>query len=181
MPQELKPIGDYAPLLEMKTLGEFLATDPPAYLLQDATSGQFEALQGEPGDTLPRLQAGMAAPAFDSVEIEPDAIPRDIAYMVLELRSEARSLTLSVGCAGDCDLVVRETTISRRHASIDRRGDTYYLRDLNSTAGTYLNSQRLDARAKLELKPGDRVGLGGVDLTFLDPSVFFHLVQRFLG
>ena len=47
--------------------------------------------------------------------------------------------------------------ISRIHGKISREGDCYYLTDLNSTNGTYLNGGRLEVNEKARLRPGDCV------------------------
>ena len=53
---------------------------------------------------------------------------------------------------------------SRRHAEVYPEGADFYVRDLGSKNGTYLNGERL-ARAR-ELRPGDRIGVGSCAITF---------------
>ena len=52
--------------------------------------------------------------------------------------------------------------ISRIHSWISREEDCYYLTDLNSTNGTYLNGGRLEVNEKARLRPGDTVGFADV-------------------
>ncbi len=52
--------------------------------------------------------------------------------------------------------------ISRIHAKISREEDCYYLTDLNSTNGTFLNGGRLGINEKARLRPGDSVGFADV-------------------
>lgn len=52
--------------------------------------------------------------------------------------------------------------ISRIHAKISREEDCYYLTDLNSTNGTFLNGGRLGVNEKARLRPGDSVGFADV-------------------
>lgn len=56
--------------------------------------------------------------------------------------------------------------VSRRHASISSNGKLYFLEDLNSSNGTYLNYARLFAGEKHPLKNGDIVQIGSVQLIF---------------
>jgi DNA-binding NtrC family response regulator len=51
----------------------------------------------------------------------------------------------------------RESTTSKRHAEIEREGDTYVLCDLASTHGSFVNGKRV---ARHSLKLGDVVRLG---------------------
>lgn len=52
--------------------------------------------------------------------------------------------------------------ISRIHSRISKEEDCYYLTDLNSTNGTFLNGGRLEVNEKARLRPGDRVGFADI-------------------
>jgi hypothetical protein len=50
-------------------------------------------------------------------------------------------------------------TVSRRHAKVDFRGESWWIEDLNSTNGTWVNGSRLDPGRSHPLKKGDTVAL----------------------
>jgi serine phosphatase RsbU (regulator of sigma subunit) len=54
--------------------------------------------------------------------------------------------------------------LSRRHAEIEQRGDAYFLIDLGSTNGTFLNGQRVVGERRL--RDGDLIALGESRLIF---------------
>lgn len=56
-------------------------------------------------------------------------------------------------------LPLSDPTISRRHAELTPDGEKWYLRDLASANGTFLNGRLLDQRVSLHI--GDEVGCGG--------------------
>jgi pSer/pThr/pTyr-binding forkhead associated (FHA) protein len=56
-----------------------------------------------------------------------------------------------------------DAAVSARHFQIEERGTEFFLRDLNSSNGTFLNGHRVRS-AKLE--SGDRIGAGGTTFTF---------------
>ncbi len=60
-----------------------------------------------------------------------------------------------LGRLSDCDIVVDGSSVSRHHAEIVHLGNEYFLEDLGSRNGTYLNDQRIDRR--WQLKDGDTV------------------------
>ena len=66
---------------------------------------------------------------------------------------------VTAGRGTGCDLVVRDTTVSREHAAFVLRGDTWWVLDLGSTNGTRVNGLRA---AEHPVVPGDRVELGDV-------------------
>ena len=69
-----------------------------------------------------------------------------------------------VGRSPECDIFLDDVTVSRRHAEIDRKGDTFSIRDLGSLNGTYVNRRRIESVA---LEDDDEVQVGKYRLTFL--------------
>ncbi len=67
-----------------------------------------------------------------------------------------------------CDLVIPQRSISRQHARIVHEHDGYYIEDLNSLNGTFINDQRITRRTRL--RDHDRIRLFDVLLQFFDGS-----------
>jgi FHA domain/Double zinc ribbon len=58
--------------------------------------------------------------------------------------------------------------VSRIHADIRIEGDTYYIEDVGSSNGTYINNSPLPMGNRHRLRPGDRISLGkGDKVSFL--------------
>ena len=70
-----------------------------------------------------------------------------------------------LGRSRDCDVILADTNVSRRHAEIRRDGEGWTIRDLGSTNGTTLNGR--DVRGTQPLKPGDRLQVGTADVRFV--------------
>jgi pSer/pThr/pTyr-binding forkhead associated (FHA) protein len=62
------------------------------------------------------------------------------------------------------DLVLPERFVNRHHATICRVEDAYWLTDLASRTGTYLNRARITEPTLL--KDGDEIQIGGFSLLF---------------
>lgn len=56
--------------------------------------------------------------------------------------------------------------VSRIHSQVDYVDKSYYLTDLNSTNGTYLNGQRLEPHQQIKLTPGDCIQFARVPYLF---------------
>jgi pSer/pThr/pTyr-binding forkhead associated (FHA) protein len=69
----------------------------------------------------------------------------------------------SIGRNDTTDLPINSTRVSREHAVIIRGGNTYRIRDLDSTNGTLVNGQRID---EATLSDGDIVVIADVEFTF---------------
>ncbi len=90
---------------------------------------------------------------------------------LVDLMGEAIPLTaptFTLGRSADCEVIIVERQVSRRHAEICRQEEGFVLRDLDSTNGTWLNGQRLSAPAPL--RDGDVIEIGSARFTFRDPD-----------
>jgi pSer/pThr/pTyr-binding forkhead associated (FHA) protein len=67
---------------------------------------------------------------------------------------------MTIGRAPDCECLVVEASVSRRHAHLRREGERWLLRDLGSSNGTRVNGMRVTE--EVEVRPGDQLNLGGV-------------------
>ena len=70
-----------------------------------------------------------------------------------------------VGREAGVDVFVENDSVSRRHGSIAAVNGTFFLTDLNTSNGTYVNGSRLRG-SPTALKDGDCIRFGGFDFTF---------------
>lgn len=63
--------------------------------------------------------------------------------------------SLILGRGEECDIVLAERQVSRQHIRIYTEGDLYYIQDLDSKNGTWVNGQQL--KGNRELRDGDEV------------------------
>ena len=77
------------------------------------------------------------------------------------LLEAARGGELVLGRHPACALVLDDETVSRRHAMLCRRDAGWFLRDLESSNGTWVNGRRV---VDAEVRPGDEVRLGDARL-----------------
>ena len=69
-----------------------------------------------------------------------------------------------IGRSSKTDVRIEEDAISRNHAMIINQGETYLLKDLGSTNGTFLNDRSVE---QLELRDGDLIKIGRSIFKFL--------------
>jgi hypothetical protein len=99
---------------------------------------------------------------------EPEPEPAAAADVVV-LQWDGREFDLAghtttvIGRSSDCDIVVGDPNVSRRHAEIRRMGRGFSLVDLGSTNGTEVNGQRV---TETSLMNGDVIGVGTTRITF---------------
>jgi hypothetical protein len=63
-----------------------------------------------------------------------------------------------LGRKPDCDIMLDDPLISRKHARITQKGQVYAILDLGSRNGTFVNGRRI--QHEVLLSPGDQVRLG---------------------
>ena len=78
-----------------------------------------------------------------------------------------RDLT-SVGRDPGSDVFLDDVTVSRKHAEIRRQADGFYVHDLGSLNGTYVNRERVDLT---KLASGDEIHVGRYRLAFYAADV----------
>lgn len=80
---------------------------------------------------------------------------------------EVKQGTVVVGRASVSDLRLQHPSISRRHTQIKRQGEQFFVKDLGSQNGTFVNKQRI--ATEVEVKPGDSIALGNALLRLRGP------------
>ncbi|MCR5153742.1 MAG: FHA domain-containing protein [Lachnospiraceae bacterium] len=65
------------------------------------------------------------------------------------------------------DLCIRKDGISRMHCSLTKKGEHYYINDLNSTNGTFLNGKEVKPAGEYKLVDGDIIKIGREEMVFL--------------
>lgn len=71
-----------------------------------------------------------------------------------------------VGKSAKVQFRIDKDTVSQFHARIEYQGDAYYIEDLNSTNGTYVNEQLLSYKSRRLLQSGDSIRFGDVGYHF---------------
>lgn len=69
-----------------------------------------------------------------------------------------------IGRIPECNIQFQEESVSRKHAIIAFREDEYWLEDLDSKNGTYINGVKI---AKCVLRNNDQIDIGGVKMYFM--------------
>ena len=75
--------------------------------------------------------------------------------------------TITIGRTGVCDVELADKSISRKHAELVKDAEDYFLIDLKSGNGTYLNGKRIRSIEKHLLRSGDLVKIENYEITFL--------------
>jgi len=71
----------------------------------------------------------------------------------------------TLGTSPEAEIVVRDNTVSAKHASLRYKEGKFFLTDLDSSNGTYLNDGK-ETIAREELKDGDTIRMGELVLKF---------------
>lgn len=77
-----------------------------------------------------------------------------------------QSDVISIGRASDNDVVIDNMGVSSHHAIISKKNNLFFIEDLNSTNGTFLNSQKISSQHKINQQ--DSVIIGKHTLKFSD-------------
>lgn len=123
------------------------APDPP---------DEFAAVTTSIHPPLQALQARLPGRAIVLRQVEGPGAPRDHALTATEF---------IVGRSGKVDLCIDEPSLSRQHATFERKGSEYVVRDLDSRNGTFLNGVRIHSAV---LRGGDSIQTGSAVFVYLE-------------
>ncbi len=82
--------------------------------------------------------------------------------------------TITIGRTGACDIELADKSISRKHAEIVKDAEDYFLIDLKSGNGTYLNGKRIRSIEKHLLRSNDLIKIESYEIAF-------HLLEEGLN
>ena len=72
---------------------------------------------------------------------------------------------MAIGRTPDAAVFLDDVTVSRNHALLVHRADGYYIDDLGSLNGTYVNRRRIESH---KLDDGDEIQIGKFKLSYLE-------------
>ena len=158
------------PLIEFRTderlaLGEFGIQTRLVRPPEEADAQQPPA-QASHGNTMIYSTAGRIREEVDRVQGPRAPVPPLRALLVAEGRRHVIPPDGAlVGRSRECDVVLADANVSRRHAEIlPGAADTWTIADLGSTNGVLVNGRRIEGAEVLQA--GDRIVLGTADIAF---------------
>lgn len=83
----------------------------------------------------------------------------------LELTGES---PMTIGRERGNHVVIPDSSVSRRHAFIERRDDGIYVRDNKSTNGVYVNGNKVE---ECKLRPRDRIEFGAAACVYVEDDI----------
>jgi serine/threonine protein kinase len=89
----------------------------------------------------------------------------------------AETTRVTIGRGEDCDLVVPDTSVSKKHAAVERQGGFWWVADLGSTNGTSVDGFDVPKRSRLRLRGRlASICVGDATLTFMEePELLIFL------
>lgn len=96
--------------------------------------------------------------------LEKIADTSQVSFLVFNKKKIALAARITIGRASENDIVIDNKLASRYHAIVQKIRDEYFLKDDNSTNGTFLNGRRIPPDKYVKLNPGDRITIGSVNL-----------------
>jgi hypothetical protein len=147
----------------------------PAFVGSGIRNGSLER-GGAAGGKWQRTQ--MFSPSEVQALVEGASLEQSIFLLRKPIEGNTSELRrFSIGRTQENDLLMMDFAISRAHASVELRGDGYFLKDLGSSNGTYVNGQLIDDRGTL-LEDGDTIRFARYEFQYLSAGALYDLLRQ---
>ncbi|UNC91460.1 FHA domain-containing serine/threonine-protein kinase [Candidatus Contubernalis alkaliaceticus] len=136
-----------------EALGKAEQSPPLIYEEEEVEFAQAQTLEDYGGaDTFGIMTESHVSPGIQNIPV------------MERFKNDAFAETINVGRAPDNDVILSDATVSRHHARLYYDSGKWYIVDLGSTHGTFVNG--VPAAEDLELAPSSVIQLSGVSLYF---------------
>jgi len=71
---------------------------------------------------------------------------------------------ISIGREPSSTIVIDDSLVSRHHAMVQKIKEAYFIKDLDSTNGTFVNNKQISSDNYVKLKKGDVVRIGRTEI-----------------
>ncbi|MDN5725223.1 MAG: FHA domain-containing protein [Propionibacteriales bacterium] len=114
-----------------------------------------------PASELPQPEITEAPPANKKVKRRDRGHPSTFAITNGPQSGTSASLAdgvVQIGRSADCQIILEDDYVSTRHARVIANDNGFYVEDLGSTNGTYVNGQRITQPTTIGLADAVRIG-----------------------
>lgn len=116
------------------------------------------------------VEKEMLQESDETTFFEPDLVQENKLY-ALDKKNKVHisldSLPCTIGKAAEMvDYSIKDNSVSRMHAKIERQNGRFILTDLNSTNGTFVNGLQMTPNEQVEIERGDEIRFGKMRYSF---------------
>jgi hypothetical protein len=149
----------------------------PAFVGAGIRDGELERRSSSNKTWAPQTTQ-MFNPTARGLLIEGASIDQCIFLLRKPVAGNASALKrFTVGRGQGSDILINDFAISREHAVVEIRGGSFYLKDLGSSNGTYVNGAAIDDRGTL-LENGAAVRFARYEFQFLLAAGLYELMRE---
>lgn len=130
---------------------------------------------GAGGDEMNRTQIFEPSGTNPGASPASEALKHAIYPLIKGEYSTTSSKAFVIGRIDGNDMIMPDFAISKKHATINMDSNSFYLKDLGSTNGTFVNGKRLDKKS-LKIHDQDVLSFARYEFTFLFPSSLYKML-----
>jgi hypothetical protein len=166
-------IEEWLNLREAMSRAQFEAAHPNPCLLRRRETRRGDAradterVAFDTGVVMPNAHTTSSPPGLQGAQIFP----------IVKAPRNPFPERISVGRALNCDIVLREASVSKLHAHFQKvMADEALVTDVKSANGTRVNGKRIGAGMAIRVVSGDLLQLGGVVVQFVSSKALYDVL-----
>jgi pSer/pThr/pTyr-binding forkhead associated (FHA) protein len=87
-------------------------------------------------------------------------------YFVYDGLNKPKKMKITLGRSEKSDIFINDELVSRKHAVIKKEDENYFIRDLKSKNGTYINGAMIMPEEFIGIQEGDIIKVGRTEIVF---------------
>ena len=107
---------------------------------------------------------------YNAEEVEISFVVKPVGEIGKPQYHRFKQSSVLIGRSAESNILLKSPLVSKKHTEVVRRGVDFYLRDLNSNNGTFLNSVKLSSGGEVVLKNDDIVKVEPFELVVALPQ-----------
>jgi PAS domain-containing protein len=88
-----------------------------------------------------------------------------LAGLTFEIENDVTTIGRSSGYS----IIIKDLSISRQHAKVTFSGERYFIEDLGSQNGTWINGHSMSPGYQIQMKEGDFISIGNISMSVGQP------------
>ena len=147
-------------------------------ILQESNYQNSETIEFRVAELRNQLRGVESRDLTETARNKSSSISRAIFCLRKRHDTDGMANEISIGRDVDNDIIIADYSISKCHAKIIIKYNSYFIVDCHSTNLTYINDREIQSGVNIELPVDGEIAFGRVVFRFMSPEQLYLLLRK---